>query len=199
MPLNILGGICKGMSLYVPKGNSVRPTSILLKRRIFDSRQNLEDMIFIDCCAGSGAMGLEAWSRGAQEVYLIEKNKKVFLNSTQKNRDRLCELQPDESAQRKIEVVLSDFERWLSRFIPQYQKWDSTKQKQTIIYFDPPYEDINLYKRVILQKIVSGEWFQGELWIESDELKGLTQDFWKSEGISGRKVFSQGSSYILIV
>ena len=67
MSVKILGGFARGLNLLVPKGDLIRPTSIMLKRRVFDFFQRMDDKIFIDLCAGSGAVGLEAWSRGAQK------------------------------------------------------------------------------------------------------------------------------------
>ena len=84
MALTILGGLAKGQTLKVPPGDMIRPMSVLLKRKIFDSRQNLEGYRFVDLCAGSGAVGLESWSRGADEVYFTEINKKV-AKLTQEN------------------------------------------------------------------------------------------------------------------
>ena len=62
MGLKILGGIAKGNTINIPKNGSFRPTSIRLKRRLFDFRQNWEGYTFIDLCAGSGAVGIESWS-----------------------------------------------------------------------------------------------------------------------------------------
>src|SRR3990172_5277353 len=87
MSIKILGGIAKGTILFLPNEKLARPTLVLLKRKIFDAAQNFEGSIFIDACAGSGAIGLEAWSRGADRVYLIESDKKVFdclLKNTEK-------------------------------------------------------------------------------------------------------------------
>jgi 16S rRNA (guanine966-N2)-methyltransferase len=63
MSIKILGGIAKGTILFLPDEKLTRPTLVLLKRKIFDAIQNFDGKIFIDACAGSGAIGLEAWSR----------------------------------------------------------------------------------------------------------------------------------------
>jgi 16S rRNA (guanine966-N2)-methyltransferase len=59
MALKILQGEAKGLSLVAPSSGT-RPTSVLLRRKVFDAHQDMSDSIFIDCCAGTGAMGLEA-------------------------------------------------------------------------------------------------------------------------------------------
>ncbi len=72
MSINIQGGKAKGLSLALPNPKNARPTSALLKRRFFDSNQDLSGHDFYDICAGSGSIGLEALSRGAKSVTFIE-------------------------------------------------------------------------------------------------------------------------------
>ena len=88
MSIKILGGFARGQILSVPKGDIIRPTSVLLKRRIFDFYQDMDEVVFVDLCAGSGAMGFEAWSRGAALVFLNETNRHVS-KILQENRENL--------------------------------------------------------------------------------------------------------------
>ena len=75
MPLRILGGKAKGQLLKSPPENSItRPTSVMLKRKFFDAFQDLGEAHFYDLCAGSGSVGIEAWSRGVKQVELVEKH-----------------------------------------------------------------------------------------------------------------------------
>ena len=140
----------KGFGLKVPQGDQVRPTSVLLKRRVFDSIQNLEGVIFIDGCAGSGAMGIEAWSRGASEVYLLEKNPKVFRN-LEENVKRLKEKYPEETKQSAIKNYLQDIGKWVRGFQKLYE--DKKEESSFIFYFDPPYFQTKLYEDIINKKI----------------------------------------------
>jgi len=195
MSLKILGGVAKGRSLFVPHGDTIRPTSVMMRRRLFDSRQNLEDSIFVDACAGSGAMGFEAWSRGANKVYLIEEDKRVY-KILEKN---LAVIESyDEQRQRPIEVSNSNFERWISSFSEIYSALPADQKSQTIIYFDPPYHLHKLYKSIVMG-LIHPDWFRGELWLESDEKKGLPTSFWYDMGLKPKKVFTQGTSYVFIV
>ena len=57
MSIKILGGFARGQVLAVPKTDSIRPTSVMLRRRIYDFFQDLDGFYFLDICAGSGAMG----------------------------------------------------------------------------------------------------------------------------------------------
>ena len=71
--MEILGGLAKGMSLKVPAGREVRPTSVRSRRALFDMLGDLTGKHFCDLFAGSGAVGIEAASRGASHVLLVEK------------------------------------------------------------------------------------------------------------------------------
>lgn len=73
--MRITGGFLKNQSLNTPKGTKTRPTSEKLRQSVFNICQHhVEDAQFLDLFAGSGAMGIEALSRGAQEATFIEKN-----------------------------------------------------------------------------------------------------------------------------
>jgi 16S rRNA (guanine966-N2)-methyltransferase len=200
MAISILGGMARGFSLDVPKGALIRPTSVRLKRRLFDANQNLYGYTLIDLCAGSGAIGLEAWSRGADEVYLIEKNPKVFgllKKNTKGVKDRFSE----EEASRSIHLSKADGEKWLKSFKEQYLAWGNEKKEHTIVFVDPPYEQHGFYRDVVFGQLTMGEWYRGLIWIESDRQKGLDASVW--EELPGhwsfQKKHEQGSSYIVVV
>ena len=72
--MEILGGLAKGMTLKVPVGREVRPTSVRSRRALFDMLGDLTGKHFCDFFAGSGAVGIEAASRGASHVLLVEKS-----------------------------------------------------------------------------------------------------------------------------
>jgi 16S rRNA (guanine(966)-N(2))-methyltransferase RsmD len=76
--MEILGGYGKGMTLKVPPGMEVRPTSVRTRRAFFDMLGDLSGKVFCDLFAGSGGMGLEAASRGAGEVIFMEKSARVL-------------------------------------------------------------------------------------------------------------------------
>lgn len=73
--MKIIGGKFKGKNFYMPAG--IRPTQNLARKALFDLLgQDLKGMAFLDLFAGSGAVGLEAISRGAREVVFAEKDPK---------------------------------------------------------------------------------------------------------------------------
>lgn len=81
--MRIIAGRYKGTTLYAPLGKETRPTLDRARQTLFDilmhaswaGRAFIENAIILDVFAGTGALGLEALSRGAQKAYFFEKNK----------------------------------------------------------------------------------------------------------------------------
>ena len=72
-------GKYKGKKLILPSLESTRSTKSILKGSFFDTFQyEIIDQPFVEVFGGSGSMGLEALSRGAQHAYFIEKDKEAF-------------------------------------------------------------------------------------------------------------------------
>ncbi len=67
--MRIIGGELKGRILSFPSRSKERPTSDFLRETLFNLLGSLEGKIFLDLFAGSGSVGLEAASRGAEKVY----------------------------------------------------------------------------------------------------------------------------------
>jgi len=87
--MRITSGILKGRELRVPK-SGVRPTQDRLRQSLFSSLGNrLDGWRVLDLFAGTGALGLEAWSRGAGDVCWIENNARVFA-TLRENVETLC-------------------------------------------------------------------------------------------------------------
>ncbi|MBI5272833.1 MAG: 16S rRNA (guanine(966)-N(2))-methyltransferase RsmD [Chlamydiia bacterium] len=84
MSLRIIGGKFKGRPLKAPKGLRTRPTQSMLREAVFNICQNaIEGARFLDLFAGSGAMGLEALSRGAARTTFIEKDRSAIAAITE--------------------------------------------------------------------------------------------------------------------
>lgn len=77
----IIGGTAGGRRIEAPRGAATRPTSDRVREALFstiDSRIGpLSGLRFLDLYAGSGAVGLEAWSRGAGVVTLVESDRRT--------------------------------------------------------------------------------------------------------------------------
>jgi 16S rRNA (guanine(966)-N(2))-methyltransferase RsmD len=73
--MRIIAGTAKGRKLQAPKGSKTRPTSDRVREAIFSIVGDLvEDARVLDLYAGTGAMGLEALSRGARHAVFVEMN-----------------------------------------------------------------------------------------------------------------------------
>lgn len=131
MSIQILGGVAKGLKLSTPS-NLIRPTSVLLKRRLFDSIQDFSPYEFVDLCAGSGAIGLEAASRGANKIYLNEFNPKVF---------RVLKNNISDFQKKYSECEISTSKDSFKKFLDRYEL-----KEESFLFFDPPYEKLELYQ-----------------------------------------------------
>ncbi len=77
--MRVIAGIAKGRKLVAPKGDRVRPTSDKVKGAVFNVLAQYGPFTsFLDLFAGSGAMGIEAWSRGIRRVAFVEKDRVAF-------------------------------------------------------------------------------------------------------------------------
>jgi 16S rRNA (guanine966-N2)-methyltransferase len=77
----IIGGVAKGRVLRTPPGDATRPTADRVREALFSSLESafgtLHGLSFLDVYAGSGAVGLEAASRGASRVTAVERDRTV--------------------------------------------------------------------------------------------------------------------------
>jgi 16S rRNA (guanine966-N2)-methyltransferase len=77
----IIGGSAGGRRISTPRGAATRPTSDRVREALFSAVESwcgsLQGLRFLDLYAGSGAIGLEAWSRGAGVVTLIEQDRRT--------------------------------------------------------------------------------------------------------------------------
>jgi 16S rRNA (guanine966-N2)-methyltransferase len=77
----IIGGAVGGRRIAVPRGAATRPTSDRVREALFSAIESwcgsLNGLRFLDLYAGSGAIGLEAWSRGAGVVSLVEQDRRT--------------------------------------------------------------------------------------------------------------------------
>jgi 16S rRNA (guanine966-N2)-methyltransferase len=189
MSIKILGGEAKGVTLASPSSFSTRPTSVLLKRRLFDAFQDMNSMTFIDLCAGVGGIGLEALSRGASKVMLIENNPKTF-SILKKNKQLV--VSKLEGAQ--VEIIKMDAFKWLAIFKEEYFTWDKDQQQNCILFFDPPYEMKEMYQN--FQSVT--EWFQGRIMVEACRQKTMHEDELQKLLFDAVKTYRQGTSYIIV-
>ena len=187
--IKILGGVAKGYPLATPRSDSTRPTSVLIKRKLFDRRQNLEGYHFIDLCAGSGAMGFEALSRGADKIAVNDSMRGAFLTLKQ-NQEQLIKAFKFDPA--SIVVSNSDAKIWVQKEL----RYQFPETRDVILYLDPPFEAHKLYFEILESLKASN--FEGEVWLESDRLVGP-----KLLDVTGAfhsviKIVEQGDHFVVI-
>ncbi len=122
--MRIVSGKAKGTKLYTLNGESTRPTLDRVRESLFNIIQNqIQDSIFLDLFSGSGAIGLEAVSRGAKKAILCDISKEA-CKIIEKNIVKTHALE-------NIELHQSDFKKVLINKI---------NEKVDIVFLDPPYE-----------------------------------------------------------
>ncbi len=123
--MHIIGGEYRRRRLTMPTCGSTRPTSSQVREAVFNICQSfIQEAVFLDLFAGSGAMGLEALSRGAQFVTFVEIDKEA-IHCIEKNIETL-------GVQKQTEVLKGDVFAILKRLEKQHKQY-------SIIYADPPY------------------------------------------------------------
>lgn len=183
MSIKILGGLAKGQALFVPPEHITRPTSVMLRRKVFDAVQELDQFHFYDFCAGSGAMGIEAWSRGAMSVTLLEPAPKA-LAILKRNCQTMGERFSAECAARPLKFGSQKFEQWLKR---------ERVAGESVLFFDPPYKDHALY--AVFREFVLTLEISGEVWVESDYMSGVAPEFFASWG-DALKCYEHSDSWL---
>jgi 16S rRNA (guanine966-N2)-methyltransferase len=70
--VRVVAGACKGRRLQAPKGRRTRPTADRVREAVFSILGPVEGLRVLDLCAGSGALGIEALSRGAVAAVFVD-------------------------------------------------------------------------------------------------------------------------------
>jgi 16S rRNA (guanine966-N2)-methyltransferase len=148
--VRIIGGRWRGTKLPVPDLDGLRPTSDRVRETLFNWLQpSLAGAVVLDLFAGSGALGLEAVSRGAARAVLVERDRAQAANL------RAAVQRLGASAQ--VEVVEDDALRWLDGPGAAAGPFD-------IAFLDPPF-DAGLWQpalQALLPRLVADAWIYVE-------------------------------------
>lgn len=135
--MRIIAGRYKGRHLNVPKGTVLRPTSDRVKESVFSIIQDrVIDAKFLDLCAGTGNIGIEALSRGAKQVTFLDKNLKCIRLIEQ----NLIGMGLDIN-QPEVQLIKADAIQGIAHLHQHGETFG-------LIYLDPPY-DSNLYNQCL--------------------------------------------------
>ena len=157
--MRIIAGSRKGHTIAAPPGRGTRPTSDRVRENVFNILGPVDDAVVLDLYAGSGAMGLEALSRGAARAVFVERDgaaarmieqnlDKLRLHGTVLRQDSLAVVAAET---RKYDLVLvdppyemyDDIEPKLARYLPRLLAEDGVVVDETDARVQPqlPFEE----------------------------------------------------------
>lgn len=135
--MRVIAGRYRSRILQAPAGARLRPTSDKLRGTLFNvlaAATKLEGTVWLDLYAGSGAIGIEALSRGARQVYFVESARPAAAAI----RANLKALGVEEG----YEVLEQPAEKALRRL-------DAEAVAADVVFLDPPYDDEEAYAEVL--------------------------------------------------
>jgi len=137
--MRVIAGRFKGRQLFAPKDWDIRPTADRVREALFDILgSRVEGAVFLDLFAGTGAVAIEALSRGAAQATLVEKSRRA-AGLIRENLKR-CGL--------SARLIVSSVERAVLRLLHLEESFD-------LIFADPPYR--TSLARDTLELLASGE------------------------------------------
>jgi 16S rRNA (guanine966-N2)-methyltransferase len=165
--LRIIAGVAKGRTLGTVAG-STRPTSDRAREGLFSSLlSEFGDFLglhVLDLFGGSGAIGLEALSRGASLVHIVEKDV-----DAQKTIENNLELVNKNKPVGKFHLYSMSAQRFVS---------DPPKEKYHIVYVDPPFDFSDSEVEEILSKLYSGQFLKDDALIAVERTSKRSNFSW---------------------
>jgi 16S rRNA (guanine966-N2)-methyltransferase len=135
--MRVIGGTYRSRRLIAPRGLATRPTSDRLRETLFNVlAPRIEGAVFADLYAGSGAVGIEALSRGARLVYFVD-NAPPAVSAIREN---LAALEIRSGFKIESGSVFGTLRR-LSETSPE--------ERCGIVFLDPPYAAADAYERTL--------------------------------------------------
>ena len=133
--MRVIAGKYRSRMLRSLKGMELRPTSDRLRETLFNVLGPLvQDAFFVDCFAGTGAVGIEALSRGAREAVFIEKHRPA-ANVIRRNLESL-------EIRAGARLIVGDT-------LTELKKMSAKRLLPDFIYLDPPYRLVEEYEAIL--------------------------------------------------
>ncbi len=143
--MRIVGGIFKGRTLLEFKGKDVRPTSDLARESLFNIiKSRVSGANFLDLFCGTGAVGIEALSRGARRVVFNDLSKES-ISLTKKNLEKVDK----EKVSNSLSVAFYNYQA------NSYLK--TSTEKFDVVFIDAPYGSLEIMETIKLAKSVLNE------------------------------------------
>lgn len=147
--MRIVGGTHRSRWLQFPDADGLRPTPDRVRETLFNwLGQNLSGKRCLDLFSGSGALGFEAFSRGASTVVMVEKNRAAFLALQENSKKLACD---------NVTLRCEDGLEFVRREAGRYD----------VIFLDPPFQSDILLK--VLPLLADRLTAEGVVYVETGE------------------------------
>ncbi len=177
--IRIIGGKWKGKKIYFDLNDDLRPTPDRAKETLFNwLGQDLKKMYCLDLFSGTGALGFEAFSRGAEKVTFVERNKKYL----QKIENVYLEM----SDRADCDFFCAECLEWIQN--------NNSRTKYDLIFIDPPFNKNlihDLLAAILEKKLLSKN---GQIYFEFE--KKLDLEIPESLNLKKKKSLGK-KSYVL--
>jgi 16S rRNA (guanine(966)-N(2))-methyltransferase RsmD len=133
--MRVISGTYRGLHLETLKGGNLRPTSDQMRETLFDVLgPGVEGAIFLDAYAGSGAVGIEALSRGASEAVFIEHHRPA-----------------QQLIRKNLETLGIEVGYYLLRctVATGLERLEQEGSQYDFVFLDPPYKEIGEYHHIL--------------------------------------------------
>ena len=175
----IISGSAGGRRLQTPPGASTRPTSDRVREALFsrlEHRGLLDGTNVLDLYAGSGALGLEAASRGAALVVLVESHKVA---------SKVIRANIGAVGHPGVRLLVDTVERALAAGPPDGARMD-------LVLIDPPYDVSEEALAAVLRALVEKEWLAPEAFVVVERSSRSPQPTWPDGlELSGEKRYGE--------
>lgn len=132
--MRVIAGMARSIQLKAPKGEHTRPTTDRIKETLFNMlNPYLTDSCFLDLFSGSGAIGIEALSRGAAEAVFVENDREAAACI----RENLAAARVTDRSR----ILAVDVIQGLTALEGQHRPFD-------IVFMDPPY-NCNFERKIL--------------------------------------------------
>jgi 16S rRNA (guanine966-N2)-methyltransferase len=180
--MRIVAGLYRGRALLVPKGRDLRPTSDKVRGAIFNalqSREAIEGQYVLDAFCGTGALGLEALSRGAAFCTFVDADRSA-LALARANAEAL-------GAQDRCRFIHGD--------VTHPERFAAPARSCGLLFLDPP------YRKSLVDPALSGlalkGWAEDGAWIVVESEKHLEPDLGGSFSVRDLKIY--GDTQVLFL
>lgn len=157
--VRIVGGSRRGRYLKVPPGGVTRPTSEKVREAIFDVLGQIGGLTALDLFAGTGAMGLEALSRGARRCVFVEGDPLAAATL----RENITALDYED----KCEVVSAGYAQALGNLVRRGSGFD-------LLFVDPPYRMLAEVEAMVMPLLSSLLTVDGVVIVEGSRTSQVT-------------------------